>query len=84
MRSFFWQKKLPPSANAEFFGKKKKALPSANAEGKKPEKKFVGSESRTQVHNFAVHHSTHYSIPLSMVDELKIVDINKLKIFFSS
>ncbi len=63
--------------------KRKKALPSANAEGKK-QKKIVCSESRTRVHNFAVHHSTHYSIPLSMVDELKIVDINKLKIFFSS
>ncbi len=60
MGSFFWQKKLPSSANAEFFGKKL-YLPQMRRILK--EKKVGSSWTQTRVLKSIDHRSTHYSIP---------------------
>ncbi len=74
MQRFFDKTNPPPSANAEFFWQKNLA---PLRKIKKQKKKIVVSRFPTWIHNFAVHHSTHYSIPLSLVNELKIVYMRK-------
>ncbi len=70
MRSIFGQKKPPPpSINAEDFGKSLKRIFFA----------AVGLEPGTL--SLAVHLSTHYSIPPSLVNE--IVYIKNQNIFLS-
>ena len=70
MQRYFGQKNIPPSAKIErFLGEKTK--------------KIDGSSGiRTRDMSLTVHRSTHYSIPPSLIVEVKIAYIKKLKISF--
>ena len=79
-RTVIWVR-LPSAIYEVIFKKKKnakiflgkKASPSANAEDLEDfeKKSFGSSQTQTGVFNLAVHRSTHYSIPPSMLKYLK-------------